>query len=52
MEQGHVLGNDRDRGPQALLSDPCDILPGQQNAPALHVVETLQQNEQCGFAAA
>src|SRR2546430_12697313 len=52
VKQGYVLWNDGDGGPQALLGHPCNVLTPQQNAPALHVVETLQQHEEGRLAAA
>src|SRR5262249_43073943 len=50
VEQGYILRNHGDGGPQALLGHPCDVLASEQNAPALDVVETLQQNKKQGFA--
>src|SRR6266478_8924175 len=52
VKQGYVLGNDGDSGAQALLGDPRNVLAAEQNAAALHIIETLQQDEQGRFAAA
>src|SRR5262249_60885843 len=46
VKQRNVLRNEGNSGAQALLRDPGDVLAAEQNAPALHVVETLQQHEQ------
>src|SRR5262249_52737597 len=46
VKQRNVLRNEGNRGAQALLRDPGDVLAAEQNAPALQVVETLQQDEQ------
>ena len=39
-------GTTRDRVAQALLRDAGDVLPVDQDAAGLHVVEALQQREQ------
>ena len=43
MEQRDVLRHHRDRGAQALLRDARDVLPVDQDAALLHVVEALQE---------
>src|SRR6266498_886137 len=50
VKQGYVLWNDGDGGPQALLGHPRKVLTPKHNAPALHIVETLQQHEEGRFA--
>src|SRR5207302_10502375 len=52
MKYGYVLWNDGDGGPQALLGHPCNVLTPHQNAPALHIVKTLEQHEEGRFAGA
>src|SRR5258708_33371274 len=52
MQHGYVLWHDGHGGPQALLGHPCNVLTPKQNAPALHIVETLQQQEEGRLAAA
>ena len=52
VEQRDVLRHDRDRLAQAVLRDARDVLAVDQDAPALHVVEALQQREQRRFAGA
>ena len=52
VKQRDVLRHDRDGGAQALLRDARDILPVDQDAAGLHVVEALQQGEQRRLAAA
>src|SRR4029453_11589181 len=51
VEQRDVLRNDGNAGAQALLPHARNILAGDENAPALQVVETLQQDEESRFAA-
>src|SRR5262245_66592491 len=50
VKQRNILRNEGNRGAQALLRDPGDVLAAEQNASALQVVETLQQDEQGRFA--
>src|SRR5260370_885125 len=52
VKQRYVLRNNGDGGAQALLGYPRDILAAEQNAAALHIIETLQQHEQGRLAAA
>src|SRR5947199_361819 len=52
VKKGYVLWNDGDGGPQALLGHPSNVSTSDQNAPALHIVETLQQHEEGRFATA
>ena len=52
MEHRNVLRHDADGLAQAVLRDARDVLPVDQNAAALHVVEALQQREQRRLAAA
>ena len=52
VEQRDVLRHDRDGLAQALLRDLGDVLPVDQDAPRLDVVEALQEREERGFAAA
>ena len=52
MEQRDVLRHHRNRGAQALLRHPGNVLAVDADAPALHVIEALQQREQGRLAAA
>ena len=52
VEQGDVLRNDCNRCPQALLRHPGDVLAADQDAPALHIIEALQQRKERRFSAA
>ena len=52
IEKGGVLRHDGDGLPEARLSDAGNILPVDQNAAALQIVETLQERDEGGFAAA
>ena len=52
MEHRDVLRHDGDRGAQALLRYARDVLPVDQDASMLHVVEALQQRKQRRLPAA
>jgi hypothetical protein len=52
MKQRKILRHNGDRGPQALLRDPRNILPVDQDSTVPHVIEPLDQGEEAGFASA
>src|SRR4029079_12454821 len=52
MKQRNVLWHHRDGVPQAFLRYARDVLPINQDAARLYVVQPLQQGEERGFYAA
>jgi hypothetical protein len=52
MQQRSILRHHADAGAQAVLRDVCDVLPIDQNATALQVVEAQQQVDERRFARA
>src|SRR5262249_3317540 len=52
VEQRSLLRDHRDRLAQAFLGDAGDVLPVDQDAPALRIVEALQQREKRRLAGA
>jgi hypothetical protein len=52
MKQGKILRYDSHRRPQAVLRDPRDVLPIDQDPTVLQVIKPLDQGNQSGFACA